>query len=54
MSTLEKFMTVLFSTITIGIILTNPTGVKGLLEGFGAFTSESVKAFSGGQGFVRG
>lgn len=54
MPTIEKFLILLFAAITTGIIVNNPTGVKGLLEGFGAFTGETVKAFSGGQGFVRG
>ncbi len=48
----EKFFVLLFGAIVIGIIVTNPRGVRGVFEGLATFTRESVNAFSGGKGFV--
>lgn len=48
MSTVEKFLVLLFGAIVVGIVVTNPNGIAGILNGLAGFSSQTVKAFSGG------
>lgn len=50
--TVEVFLGLLFGAIIVGIIFTNPAGVKGLWEGLADFSGKTVEAFSGKGGFV--
>lgn len=52
MGTVEKFLLLLFTAIIVGIVVTNPGGIQGLFQGLANFTSGTVGAFSGGQGFA--
>ncbi len=52
MTVLEKFFILLFTAIIVGIVVTNPGGIQGLFAGLANFTSGTVGAFSGGQGFA--
>ena len=51
MDTLEKFFALVFTAIIVGIVVTNPQGVKGIFQGLASFTSGAVGAFSGNKGF---
>ena len=50
--TLEVFLGLLFGAIIVGIIFTNPQGVKALWEGLADFSSKTLEAFAGQGGFV--
>ncbi len=52
MVTVEKFLILLFTAIIVGVVVTNPSGVNGFFQGLANFTSGTVGAFSGGQGFA--
>jgi hypothetical protein len=52
MTTIEKFLVLLFGAIVVGIVVTNPAGISGLLSGLAGFTSRTVGAFSGNKGFA--
>ncbi len=47
MSTLERFLALLFGAIIVGLVVTNPGGVEKILKGFATFTGETVQAFQG-------
>ena len=48
MGTVEKFLVLLFGAIIVGMVVTNPGGVKGFFTGVADFTSKTVGAFSTG------
>lgn len=50
MKLLEQFLALLFGAIVVGIVLTNPRGVQGILQGLSTFTGETVQAFQGFSG----
>lgn len=52
MSTIEKFLILLFTAIIVGIVVTNPGGINGFFSGLAGFTSKTVGAFTGGGGFA--
>ena len=52
MSTIEKFLVLLFGAIVVGVVVTNPAGIEGIFQGLAGFTSKTVDAFSGGRGFA--
>ena len=52
MSTIDKFIGLLFLAIIVGIVVTNPGGIAGFFQGVANFTSKTVGAFSGNQGFA--
>lgn len=45
MGTVEKFLILLFTTIIVGIVVTNPGGVQGAFAGLANFTTGTVGAF---------
>lgn len=45
MSAVERFLALLFGAIIVGLLVTNPRGVEGILKGFATFTGETVGAF---------
>jgi hypothetical protein len=52
MHVIEKFLILLFGAIIVGIVVTNPKGVNDFFLGIAGFTSKTVGAFSGNQGFA--
>lgn len=54
MRALEQFLALLFGAIVVGLVVSNPEGVKGILQGFASFTGETVQAFSGFGGGIGG
>ncbi len=50
--TAETLLTLLFGAIVIGVMVTNPEGVKAFFQGVATFTGNTVDAFSGKKGFA--
>lgn len=47
MSAIERFLALLFGAIVVMLVVTNPSGVRAILQGLATFTGETVGAFSG-------
>jgi hypothetical protein len=43
-----QFIALVFAVIVIGLVLTNPNGVKGFFGALAGFTADVTKAFAGG------
>lgn len=48
----ETFLVLLFTTIIVATIVTNPQGVIGFFQGLAGFTAKTVDAFTGGRGVI--
>jgi hypothetical protein len=44
--TLERFLGLLFGAIIVGLLISNPSGIRATLEGFAAFSERTVRAFT--------
>jgi hypothetical protein len=51
MSTLEKFLALFFGVILVGVVITNPGGLKAIFDGLTVFTRGTTQAFAP-QGFA--
>lgn len=45
MQSLERFLALLFGAIVVGLVITNPSGVKAITSGLAEFTVGTVGAF---------
>ena len=47
MAAFERFLALLFGTIVVMLVLTNPSGINAITNGLAKFTSQTVGAFRG-------